>query len=865
LPATGVTIAEDLELRAVNAVRAAIVIFTVDVDATITVAVGVAIVASSVAETSSRDANTSSVVKLRVSLIEVLAVTGNDSRLVVLPGERAVAVRMLPRMDGVSQLSGRAELSVNRAVVAVDLATVLGQVIAVEPVLFALIQAVSGPAVLIREVVNGVPEREVTVDGVDTNTTNSVESVVVEAVAVHVDPRDSVDVLGPITTVALRGNGVGTEVDVVLSSEGGVAKISRAIVRGAGVIVALPVLIVELTSEVAIELERNTVEVELGLEALTVLLGTVDDGTGTNTDTTSPVTVAGSRAGRPLGPGGNVAMNLGGTNVDVAASAERGASKDNTVGINTVGVAVSSRVLGAGGNAGEGADGTELVTGPREKLGIVNSERGVRAPRVLVRPVLRTPEENVVDVINDLSEVEVSVIDAVTESTTVLVVSTEVGNDLGETVIVLAKEVARSTPGTINRSPDVPVRVAVREAVEVLNEGKVANTTVGSLRDDSASANAGHEEVVTTDAIVLVRALAPVRPLRKDAVNGVVVNITMEGPGGSIRGLVDVSEVVRSIVEESNLTTSEPDRGSEEMGTTNNEGRIREAEVRGDEAFGTTGKTSNRRRAVAPVELTESQRRSITGLNDLEDLDIVVDVIGVAARLGIRERSESILVLVEAVLIGVADVGDEVGVSVLRVTIVVETTTAVLLSRLATVRPVVVEVTAELGLAGTVVAIRRIKAGVQVVDGGIAVEVSDTLVLSGVEGQASGGRGSSPATVGVVRTEGTLEDGAVNALVLTARDVSLVRAGVARTSKGSLATVARVLVAVSEASLAGEEAATSVGGGSVTVAKDGTIGKHVGKVNLLRAVNGGINAGNGSVGLRRLATGGPVVIGVLAE
>jgi len=75
-------------------------------------------------------------------------------------------VRVLPGEDRVRELSERVELGINRAEVTVGLATVAGIVIAIEPTLLALIQAVAGPAVVIREVEDGPEEREVALVGV---------------------------------------------------------------------------------------------------------------------------------------------------------------------------------------------------------------------------------------------------------------------------------------------------------------------------------------------------------------------------------------------------------------------------------------------------------------------------------------------------------------------------------------------------------------------------------------------------------------------------------------------------------------------------------------------------------------------------
>jgi len=298
-PNVVVTVSEERKLRAVNATIAAIVVATVDINAAAAIAVSVALVASQIAETGLRKANTNSVDQLIVSLIEVVAVTGNDARLVVLPGESALAVRMLPRINGVLKLGSREVFGINRAEIAVDLTTVLGKMVAVEESLLALIEAMSGPAILVREIVNGVPEGEVALNWVNVtvlDVANEVLGVVIKTVAVNINPGDAVHVLGPVATVALWGDGISSEINVVSSSEVSVTQQS-AVVGSAGVIVALPVLLIQHTSEGAVVgVRKTTADVELGPEALTVLLGSGNDGTGTDADTTSPVTIAGSRA-----------------------------------------------------------------------------------------------------------------------------------------------------------------------------------------------------------------------------------------------------------------------------------------------------------------------------------------------------------------------------------------------------------------------------------------------------------------------------------------------------------------------------------------------------------------------------------------
>lgn len=151
-------------------------------------------------------------------------------------------------------------------------------------------------------------------------------------------------------------------------------------------------------------------------------------------------------------------------------------------------------------------------------------------------------------------------------------------------------------------------------------------------------------------------------------------------------------------------------------------------------------------------------------------------------------------------------------------------------------------------------------------DRSVASVVSDTLVLARVDGKASGGGGRGEATVGVVGTKSTLEESAINALVLTAGDVRLVVAVLASATQLGLATVERGAVAVSEASLAREHAATSIRGGSVTLAVDGLVvdDQNIGEIDILGAIDEADTHGT-NVALSLLATVGPLEIGVATE
>jgi len=127
----------------------------------------------------------------------------------------------------------------------------------------------------------------------------------------------------------------------------------------------------------------------------------------------------------------------------------------------------------------------------------------------------------------------------------------------------------------------------------------------------------------------------------------------------------------------------------------------------------------------------------------VEDLDIIRnrEQVRRSGRI-IVELSEERLVNIEAILIRIRNVWVQVSVEEFGVTIVIETTTTILLSRLATVLPITVKIAAEFRLASTVGSRRRIKARIKTMDRGVAVKVSDTLV-DVVELQADRGRSGS--------------------------------------------------------------------------------------------------------------------------
>jgi hypothetical protein len=204
-------------------------------------------------------------------------------------------MRMLPRQERVSELSGATEFDIKRTESAVGLTTVARIVIAIKETFLALVQAMSGPAVFVREVENGVPQREVALkrehNTIEFIRTTNVKGIIVETIAIRVDPSNVIDIGWPITTVADRRDLVSTEVNVQLSSESSIPEL-RAVVGRARMIIALPVLLVEHTS---IRDKRKTrVRIKLRDEAFALGGSTAKNSTSTNANTSSPVTITSS-------------------------------------------------------------------------------------------------------------------------------------------------------------------------------------------------------------------------------------------------------------------------------------------------------------------------------------------------------------------------------------------------------------------------------------------------------------------------------------------------------------------------------------------------------------------------------------------
>jgi len=233
---TGRTVVPLLELIAVNALSTAKIGGDTAVDrlATVTTIVE-AVIAGQVALTGKRLADTDGTTKLGPNVATINAIAVGDAwvRLVV-PGKSALTVGVEPREDGVGELGRRTDLSVNRAHVTPSLATVTRIVVAIVPILFALIQAVAGPAVLVGEVVDGAPKREVTIELESLGSPkirgrNSVDSRVVRTIAVLINEGLKVDVLGPILTVSFFSDTTSTEIDVESSSVGGITEPSAVV------------------------------------------------------------------------------------------------------------------------------------------------------------------------------------------------------------------------------------------------------------------------------------------------------------------------------------------------------------------------------------------------------------------------------------------------------------------------------------------------------------------------------------------------------------------------------------------------------------------------------------------------------------
>jgi len=456
-------------------------------------------------------------------------------------------------------------------------------------------------------------------------------------------------------------------------------------------------------------------------------------------------------------------------------------------------------------------------------------------------------------------------LDTSRETTTVLVVSTVV---TFINVIVVGKmdilvlsglEASTSNPGeTIDESDAVPVGIAMGEAVEVLNKRQVAYTTTTGRSNNLTSTNAGLKEVILVDAVISIGAKAPVRPLRKDAINGIEVRLSNDGHLSGFRRLVDIFKLA-SIMEESEVTATEETIWS----------------IHESRSVARTGNVANHLTPQKLANVADTIRGELLGIT-LRDDTIAEKAVSVSSvrrqppenldvinNLRASNRSEEFsLVLVEAVLIGVRNIGNKVGIKVGGVTIVVKATTTILLGRFATVRPIIVKIAAKLRLAGTVGTVRGVKARVEPVNRGIAVIVSKELAVL-IDGQASRSRSRGMTAVGIVSTKGSFKESAVNALVLTARYISLESTSGATSAKLSLATVQRGVIAISKAGEASEEATTTSGRSPVTVAKNGTSLENIGEVDVSRAVNS--LSDDSDVGLSQLTTVLPESIVVAAK
>jgi len=97
----------------------------------------------------------------------------------------------------------------------------------------------------------------------------------------------------------------------------------------------------------------------------------------------------------------------------------------------------------------------------------------------------------------------------------------------------------------------------VHEAVEVLNDGEMANTTARRLSDDLTSADASLEDIVELLTVVSPGAEAPVRPFGQFAINWRQVGSTNDGPLSGVSGGSNVIEIDGSVMEKSKILTTQ--------------------------------------------------------------------------------------------------------------------------------------------------------------------------------------------------------------------------------------------------------------------------------------------------------------------
>jgi len=222
----------------------------------------------------------------------------------------------------VSQIIVGVEVDSTSAVGGLRLATITRITVAINPSILTIVEAVTGPAELV--ILAGR-------DGLVENLLHGV----VRAIGG-----------GPVATVTLRLGGDSRAIDVlgVLSAVTAEARALevKAVELSARLGVATPVLLEELTSPGFDSLGRKTglgdterIAVELTTEAAKItseVTGLGEDLTGTDTDTTSVVSVARGRAGAPLGPLGDLAENSWGTVTGAVKLTRHGTATETEIG-----------------------------------------------------------------------------------------------------------------------------------------------------------------------------------------------------------------------------------------------------------------------------------------------------------------------------------------------------------------------------------------------------------------------------------------------------------------------------------------------------------------------------------------------------
>jgi len=377
---------------------------------------------------------------------KTLRLVGREENLVVLTG-LPFGTEIIATCKHVTI---RGTLNTESTAVDGSLTTVVGNTVTVNPSWSTVVETMSGPAELIGGVLHNVLERAV---GSESG--------------------------GPVTTITDSLGGERRTVNVLVA--GLITAIItlaeiKAVELSARVGVATPILLVELTSpglnvtrvQTANFLTVGVVLVELiteAKEATDVFEGSLKNLTGTDTNTTSIVTITSSRALRPRRP----------------------------LGEDTRILRVGSRI-GSSASPGRSASKTEIAN-------LIIRTKGIRIARS--------------------NTVSVGLDGEVTNKSTIKV--SPVSLNSARAIHDRKEGVARDSNTDLETVTNPNIIRSVLEPV--LDKRQVAITTVSSLNEDLTSADTSLQPVIEIrDTVISNGAITPVGPLRENTVNGVLVN-----------------------------------------------------------------------------------------------------------------------------------------------------------------------------------------------------------------------------------------------------------------------------------------------------------------------------------------------------